>query len=94
MGLHTYKAFCTNANRWEIPASEITLLLSSPTSQLLNYKGLPAAIHNAHVAQGDHKDFMEASTPHLQQVMKGIQREQAIVKYQRVCKPITITIIS
>ena len=26
--------FCTNANRWEIPASEITLLLLSPTSQL------------------------------------------------------------
>ena len=61
---------------------------------LLNYNGLPAAIHNAHVAQGEHKDFMEASTPHLQQVMKGIQREQAIVKYQRVCKPITITNIS
>ena len=61
---------------------------------LLNYKGLPAAIHNAHVAQAEHKDFMEASTPHLQQVMKGVQREQAIVKYQRVCKPITITNIS
>ena len=35
---------------------------------------------------------MEASSPRLQQVMKGIQREQAIMKCQRVCKSITITI--
>ena len=48
---------------------------------LLNYKGLPVAIHNAHTAQGEHKHFMEASTPRLQQVMEGIQREQAIKGY-------------
>ena len=37
---------------------------------LLNYKRLPAAIHNAHVAQGEHKHFTEASIPRLQQVTK------------------------
>ena len=52
-----------------------------------------AAIRNAHVGQGEHKYFMEASTPRLQQVMKGIQREQATMKCQRVHKPITITIM-
>ena len=36
---------------------------------------------------------MEASTPRLQQMMKGIQREQATTKCQRVRKPITITIM-
>ena len=50
-----------------------------------------AAIHNAHKAQGEHKRFMETSTPRLQQVMKGIQREQATVTRHRIRKPITIS---
>ena len=36
---------------------------------------------------------MEASTPRLQQVMKGIQREQATVTHHRIRKPITIPIM-
>ena len=80
------QAFCTNTNRREIPISEATLLLF-----VLNYKDLPCS--NTQCSCGEHKYFMEASTPRLQQVMKGIQREQATMKCQRVHKPITITIM-
>ena len=99
MGFQAYKTFCTNANRQKIPTSEATLLLfvtylADQNCSSSTIKVYLAAIRNAHVAQGEHERFIEASTPRLQQVMKGIQREQATVTRHRIRKPITICIMS
>ena len=98
VGFHAYKAFCANTNRQEIPTSEATLLLfvtylADQGCSSSTIKVYLAAIRNAHEAQGEHECFMEASTPRLQRVMKGIQREQATVTCHRTRKPITISIM-
>ena len=99
VGLQAYRTFCTNTNRQKVPTSEATLLLfvtylADQSCSFSTIKVYLAAIRNAHVAQGEHERFMETSTPRLQQVMKGIQREQAFVTRHRLHKPITICIMS
>ena len=93
VGFHAYKAFCTNTNRQKIPTSEFLFAtyLADQSCSSSTIKVYLAAIRNAHKAQGEHKRFMETSTPRLQQVMKGIQREQATVTRHRIHKPITIS---
>ena len=97
VGFQAYKAFCTNTNRQRIATSEATLLfityLADWSCSPSTIKVYLAAIRNAHEAQGAHKHFMEASTPCLQQVMKGIQREHATATRHRIRKPITIPIM-
>ena len=99
VGFQAYKTFCTNTNRQKIPTLEATLLifvtyLADQSCSSSTIKVYLAAIHNAHVAQGEHERFMEASTPRLQQVTKGIQRQQATVTRHRIRKPITICVMS
>ena len=98
VGFQAYKTFCTNTNRQKIPTSDTTLLfvtyLADQNSSSSTIKVYLAAIRNPHVAQGGHERFMEVSTPRLQQVMKGIKREQAAVTRHRIRKPITICIMS
>ena len=46
-----------------------------------------------HVATGQHIVFNQQLTPRLQQVLKGIQRTQAISKAPRIRRPITLDIM-
>ena len=99
VGFQAYKTFCIYTNRQKIPTSEATLLLfvtylADQSCSSSTIKVYLAAVRNAHVAQGEHVHFMKASTPRLQQVMKGIQREQATTTCHRIRKPITISIMS
>ena len=52
-----------------------------------------SAIRSFHVASGRHDDFARQLTPRLQQVIKGIQKEQAITRPPRVRLPITLDIM-
>ena len=92
VGFQAYKTFCTNTNRQKSPPQRLHFSLSDQNCSSSTIKVYLAAIRNAHLAQGEHERFMEASTPRLQQVMKGIQREQATVTRHRIRKPITICI--
>ena len=51
-----------------------------------------AAIRNLHVASGHHQAFHNQLTPHLQQVLRGIKKEQASHQ-PLVCLSITLSIM-
>ena len=86
------------AQKPAIPVSEDTLLLFTvhlategiSTSTIKVYL---SAIRSFHVASGRHDDFARQLTPRLQQVIKGIQKEQAITRPPRVRLPITLDIM-
>ena len=97
-GLNRYRKFCKMANRSISPASEDTLLLFTAhlaTEGILasTIKVYLSAIRSSHVAAGRHDEFTKQLTPRLQQVIKGIQKQQAITSPQRIRRPITIEIL-
>ena len=97
-GLSRYQSFCTMAQKPSIPASEDTLLLFTvhlamegiSTSTIKVYL---SAVRSFHVRSGRHEDFAKQLTPRLQQVIKGIQKEQAITRPPRIRLPITLDIM-
>ena len=52
-----------------------------------------SSIRHLYVTQGKHSQFSTELTPHLQQVLKGIKKLQAITSHPRVCRPITLEIM-
>ena len=97
-GLSRYQKFCKMANRSIFPASEDNLLLFTAhlaTEGILasTIKVYLSAIRSSHVAAGRHEEFSKQITPRLQQVIKGIQKQQAITSPQRIHRPITIEIL-
>ena len=53
-----------------------------------------AGVRSLHVAHGHHFTFNQQLTPQLQQVLKGIQKQQAIGSAPRIRRPITIQIMA
>ena len=81
-----------------IPAQESTLLLFVTHLAIsglshTTIKVYLSAIRSMHVATGQHAVFHQQLTPRLQQVLKGIQRTQAVSKSPRVRRPITLDIM-
>ena len=93
-----YKQFCKQASRTGIPTSESTLLLFAAH---LAQSGLAhtsikvyfSAIGNLHTAHSHHEAYPQALTPRLEQVLRGIKREQCSTHSARVCLPITVEIM-
>ena len=97
-GLNRYQRFCETAGKPTIPTSEDTLLLFTAhlategiTSSII--KVYLSALRSFHVAAGKHEEFAKQLTPRLQQVIKGIRKEQAITTPPRTRLPITIDIM-
>ena len=98
-GLSRYQTFCKMANRSMFPASEDTSCCSPCTwlqkaywAPLSKYTSL-LYVRTSHVAAGRYKEFSKQLTPRLQQVIKWIQKQQAITSPQRICRPISIEIL-
>ena len=52
-----------------------------------------SAICNLHTAHSHHEAYQQALTPRLEQVLRGIKREQCSTHSARVCLPITVEIM-
>ena len=94
----SYLKFCSAIQCTPTPTHESTLLLfvtHLATSGLshTSIKVYRSAIRSMHVATGQHIIFNQQLTPRLQQVLKGIQRTQAISKAPRIRRPITLDIM-
>ena len=93
-----YITFCSHANRIPIPTSESTLLLfvTHLTTLNLSYATIKvylSAVRHMHVTTGQHSKFTHQLTPHLQQVLKGIQKTQSATQPSRQRLPITLSIM-
>ena len=94
----SYLKFCSAIQCSPTPPHASTLLLfvtHLATSGLsdTSIKVYLSAIHSMHVATGQHIGFDQQLTPRLQQVLKRIQRTQAISKASRIRRPITMDIM-
>ena len=91
-GLSRYQCFCTMAQKPAILASEDTLLLFTVH---LATEGISTSTIKVYLSaiRSFHDDFARQLTPRLQQVIKGIQKKQAITRPPRVRLPITLDIM-
>ena len=94
----SYLKYCSAIQCTPTPAHESTPLLfvtHLATSELshTSIKVYLSAIHSMHIATGQRIVFHQQLTPRLQQVLKGIQRTQAISKAPRIRRPITLDIM-
>ena len=53
-----------------------------------------AAVHSAHVTFGYHEAFKKPCTPHLDQLMRGIQKEKCKTCSPKVRLPITMGVMA
>ena len=98
-GIRHYTKFCNLINKPTLPTTECTLLLFVAHLASLN---LPHATINVylsglrslHVTHGHHTAFNSQLTTRLQQVFKGIRKQQATGLSPRICRPITIQIMA
>ena len=91
-------SFCQQISHTPIPTSESTLLLylahmGKRNLSLSTIKVYVSAIRNLHVATGKHTHFSSQLTPRVQQVLTGIQRDQASTLEPRIRLPITIDLM-
>ena len=97
-GQQRYLYFCSQADLTPIPTSENTMSLFAAHLALqgLSYTTIKvyfSSIGNVHSSRNQHDIYQKALTPSLEQVLKGIKREQAHTHPQRVCLPITVEIL-
>ena len=52
-----------------------------------------SAIRNLHVTSGQHLYFTDQLTPRVEQVLRGIKKEQSFRLPMKICLPITIQIM-
>ena len=84
-GQKLYTIFCSCTNRTTVPATEETLLLFVTYMITLNLshatiKVYLSAVRHVHVTARLHSDFNQQLSPHLQQVLKGVKKTQAITE--------------
>ena len=96
-GIYQYTTFCKLINHTAVPTLESTLLLfvAHLGQQGLTHTTIKvylAAVRNLHIATGNHQAFYSQLTPRLQQVLKGIKKEQA-TRPAKVHLPITLSIM-
>ena len=70
----------------------IAHLISSKLSHA-TMKVYLSTVRHAHITAGLHSSFDEQLTPQLQQVLRGVQKIQAVTMPPRVHLPITLTIM-
>ena len=93
-----YTQFFKQANRTGIPTSESTLLLFAAhlaRSELAHtsIKVYFSAIGNLHTAHSHREAYQQALTPRLEQVLRGIKREQCSTHSARIHLPFTAEIM-
>lgn len=81
-----------------MPTSESTFLLFVAHLTILNLahatiKVYLSAVRHMHVTARQHTIFTQQLTPHLQQVLKGIQKTQSATQPSRVHLSITLSIM-
>ena len=94
-GIKHYIKFC---NQLALPTTKSTLLLFVTYLASLNLSHPTinvylAGVRSLHVAHSHHFTFNQQLTPQLQQVLKGIQKQQAIGSASMIRRPITIQIM-
>ena len=97
-GQQRYQHFCTQANLTPVPTSENTLLMFAAHLAMsglahTSIKVYFSSIGNLHSSCSQHDAYHKALTPRLEQVLRGIKREQASTRTERVRLPITAEIM-
>jgi len=97
-GQQQYLYFCTSHNLNPFPTSEYTMLFAShlALSDLAHtsIKVYFSAIGNLHSACSQHDACRKALTPHLEQLLRGIKKNQACKCTPLVRLPITVEIMT
>ena len=96
--IQQYISFCQQIKHTPLPADEATLLLYTAHmgQKVLSHSTIKvylSAIRSLHVTVGQHKHFSSQVTPRLQQVLRGIRKEQASNTEPHTRLPITIQIM-
>ena len=97
-GQQRYIQFCTQADVIPIPTSENTLsffaaYLARSGLAYSTIKVYFSSIGNLHLSCSQHIAYQTALTPRLEQILRGIKREQAFTRSERIRLPITIDIM-
>ena len=98
-GQQHYIQFCTQADLIPIPTSENTLslfaayLARSGLAYSTTVKVYFSSVGNLHLSCIQHIAYQTALTPRLEQILRGIKREQAFTCSARIRLPITIDIM-
>ena len=97
-GQHRFTAFCTSINTQPMPTTERVLSLFVTYLATCNIshttiKVYLSAIRHMHVTSGKLQHFNQQLTPRLQQILKGIRKEQAATHPPKVQLPITLQIL-
>ena len=98
VGQQRYIHFCSQHYLTALPSTEFTLLsfaayLAKHNIMYSTIKVYISAIRNLHVMSGQHHHFANQLTPRLEQVLRGIKRDQSSRLPARVRLPITIQIM-
>ena len=94
VGQQCYLDFCFQSHQTHTRTSEHVLLLFSAhlASAGLTYSTIKAylsAVRNLHVTAGCHAAYSRALTPGLEQVLRGIKKDQSERLPKRICLPIS-----
>ena len=97
-GQQSYAQFCTQANVTQIPTSESTLSLfiahlARTGLAHSTIKVYLSSIGNLHLSCNHHHEYRRSLTPRLEQILRGIKREQACTRPARVRLPVTVDIM-
>ena len=97
-GQQRYTAFCKSINAQPMPTTEQLLILFAThlaTSNIsyTTIKVYLSAIRHMHLTVGKLQTFNQHLTPCLHQILKGIQKNQAVTSPQKVRLPITLEIM-
>ena len=98
-GQQRYLHFCTSSNLRPLPTSEYTLMLFAAHLAMsgLAYTSIKvylSSIGNWHSACSQHEAYQKALTPRLEQVLRGIKKEQASRRTPHIRLPITVGIMT
>ena len=97
-GQHRFTTFCMAINAKPIPTTERVLSLfvthlATGNISHATIKVYLSAIRHMHVTSGKLQHFNQQLTPRLQQILKGIRKDQAATHPPKVRLPITLQIL-
>lgn len=97
-GQYRFTTFCLAINAEPIPMTERVLSLfvthlATGNISHATIKVYLSAIRHMHVTSGKLQHFNQQLTPRLQQILKGIRKDQAATRPLKVQLPITLQIL-
>ena len=97
-GQHRFTTFCTAINPKPMPTAErlLSLFVTHLATHNISHAAIKvylSAIRHMHVTSGKLQHFSQQLTPRLQQILKGIRKDQAATRPPKVRLPITLQIL-